>query len=483
MSRNTKTITPLASKSTLLNSLLQRQETGKTQTLPFVSVICPTWNRREFLPYLLYIYQYQDYPADKRELIIVDDSPESNEDLIDMLVDRTQHSVRYVHSDKKMILGEKRNLLNRLATGKYILCFDDDDYYPADKISWQVGAMQENNSIFSGCDQIYIWYSHLDKIYRTRSFGKNHALNGTFGYHRNFLRNHRYDDNASLAEEKGFLNGFTVPVLQLEPGKAILCVSHSANTYDKDFILGSSEPTSLTLEDFVQDKNLISHYRRLSTLPTSTRVKWGTFARIVVMYDASDCSQRDEAISTLYELGVEQQQLILVEKSSHPSAERAELETHCQILEQARQEQWQNVLLLDAGLSYVHKESAVNDLNHLLQQLPNIDWQVLLLGAQYQQIIPLKALKGIAKVGNAECGCAYVVNGQYIDTLLTLYRDAIEQELSLTAGWPTLMEQSCWLGCYPCYAFLQQSRSPESGGWTDCTHLFFRKSQPTNSDS
>jgi hypothetical protein len=482
MSRKTKPITPLPSKGALFTSLPQRQETGKTQALPFVSVICPTWNRREFLPYLLYIYQYQDYPADKRELIIVDDSSESNEDLIDMLVDRTQHSVRYIHSDKKLILGEKRNLLNRLATGKYILCFDDDDYYPADKISWQVGAMQENNSIFSGCDQIYIWYSHLDKIYRTRSFGKNHALNGTFGYHRNFLRNHRYDDNASLAEEEGFLKNFTTPVLQLESGKAILCVSHSANTYDKDFILGSSEPTSLKLEDFVQDKNLLSHYRRLSTLPTNTRIEWGAFARIVVMYDASDCSQRDEAVKTLHGLGVEQQQLILVAKSSHPSAERAELETHCQILEQARQEQWQNVLILDARLSYVHKESAVNDLNHLLQRLPGIDWQVLLLGAHYQNITPLQSLKGVTRVNKAECSCAYAVNGKYIDTLLALYRKAIEQAQPLTAGWPMLMQKSCWLGCYPSYAFLQQSLSPENGEWTDCTHLFFRKAQPKNAD-
>jgi hypothetical protein len=482
MSRKTKPATPLPPKGALFTSLLQRQETGKTQTLPFVSVICPTWNRREFLPYLLYIYQYQDYPADKRELIIVDDSPESNEDLVDMLVDRTQHNVRYIHSDKKLILGEKRNLLNSLATGKYIFCFDDDDYYPADKISWQVAAMQENNSVFSGCDQIYIWYSHLDKIYRTRSFGKNHALNGTFGYHRNFLRNHRYDDNATLAEEEGFLKNFTTPVLQLESEKAILCVSHSANTYDKDFILGSSEPTSLKLEDFVQDKNLLSHYRRLSTLPTNTRVEWGAFAHIVVMYDAKDCLQRDEAVNTLHGLGVEQQQLILVDKSSHPSAERAELETHCQILEQARQEQWQNVLILDAGLSYVHKESAVNDLNHLLQRLPGIDWQVLLLGAHYQNITPLQSLKGVARINKAECSCAYAVNGKYIDTLLALYRKAIEQAQPLTAGWPMLMEQSCWLGCYPSYAFLQQSCSAENGEWTDCTHMFFRKAQPKNAD-
>jgi hypothetical protein len=480
MSRNTKTVTP--SNGTLTHSLWQRQQTGKTKTLPFVSVICPTWNRREFLPYLLYIYQYQDYPADKRELIIVDDSPESNEDLIDMLVDPTQHNVRYIHSDKKLILGEKRNLLNRLAEGDYIICFDDDDYYPQDKISWQVATMHENNAIFSGSDQIYIWYSHLDKIYRTHPFGKNHALNGTFGYHRNFLRNHRYDDNASMAEEAGFLNGFTVPVLQIETEKAILCVSHSANTYDKDFILGSSEPTNLTLEDFVQDKNLLSHYRRLSALPTSTRVEWDTFSHIAVMYEPGDHASLDTAVKTLYKLGITEQQIMPVEKLSHPSVEQAELETHCQILEQACEEKWQNVLLLDAELSYVHKESAVNNLNHLLRQLPNIDWQVLLLGADYQNIALLKSLNGVARIFKADYGCAYAVNGNFVETLLTVYREAIAQQVSLPASWPVMMHQSCWLGCYPSYAFLQQTRMQENNERTDCTHLFFKKIQPKDAE-
>lgn len=476
-SHNTPT-TPAVAKDSLLTSLLQRQQTGKTQELPFVSVICPTWNRREFLPYLLYIYQYQDYPADKRELIIVDDSEQSNEDLIDMLVDRTQHNVRYIYSEKKLILGEKRNMLNSLATGKYIICFDDDDYYAPDKISWQVGAMQNNNATFSGSDQIYVWYSHLNKIYRTRPFGKNHALNGTFGYHRNFLRTHRYEDDAKLAEEVGFLKNFTAPVLQLTPEKTILCISHSANTWDKDFILGASEPTDLTLEDFVQDANLLSYYRRLSTLPTNTRVEWETFSRIAVMYDADDTAQRDNAQATLLELGVKEQQLVMVEKATHASADRAELETHCQILEQAKAAKWDNVLLLDAGLSYVHKEGAVNNLNGLLRKLPNIDWQVLLLGANYHQIIPLKSLNAVARIGAAEMGCAYAVKAQFIDTLLTVYREAIAQSHSLTAGWPMLMRESCWLGCYPSYAFLQNSLDPQSGEVIDSTPLFFKKIQP-----
>ncbi|VFS61148.1 putative glycosyl transferase [Kluyvera cryocrescens] len=109
-----------------MSALLQRQKRAQALPTPFVSVVCPTYNRREFLPYLLYIWQYQDYPADKRELIILDDSPASNADLIAMMSDPSQPNVRYIHSPERLVLGQKRNMLNELATGEYIICFDDD---------------------------------------------------------------------------------------------------------------------------------------------------------------------------------------------------------------------------------------------------------------------------------------------------------------------------------------------------------------------
>jgi len=51
---------------------------------PFVSCICPTYNRAKFLPYLLHIFDIQDWPKKQRELIILDDSPSSNEDIINV---------------------------------------------------------------------------------------------------------------------------------------------------------------------------------------------------------------------------------------------------------------------------------------------------------------------------------------------------------------------------------------------------------------
>lgn len=462
-------------RSTLLDNLLKRQRAATATSTPFVSVICPTFNRREFLPYLLYIYQYQNYPADKRELIVLDDSGHSNQDLIDMMVDSTEQNVRYIHSKARLALGKKRNMLNEMAQGEYIICFDDDDYYPPDKISYQVGEMQRHNALFSGCDQIYIWYSHLDKVYLTHPFGKNHALNGTFGLHRNLLRKNRYEDDAMLAEERAFLRGFTTPVLQIDPAKAIVCISHSANTYDKDFIMGSSKPVDLRLEDLVSDPHLLAHYRRLSHAPLNTKVLWSVFEKIVVIYDPLKEEALMQQCEELMAFGIPADRLLPVALHQHAFAKIAELKTHISVLEQAQQQGWKNVLLLDASVRFVKKESSVNQVNTLLSQLLNIDWHVLLLGARYDNLRPMTSLKGVARINSADCGIAYAVNGDYIPVLLESYRLALGEDQSRDQAWKTLMAQHCWLGFYPGFAFIQRARDEATDREIDCTHWFFRK--------
>lgn len=466
---------PTANRSTLLDNLLKRQRASAPTKTPFVSVVCPTWNRREFLPYLLYIYQYQDYPADKRELIILDDSEQSNQDLIEMMIDPVQHNVRYIHSPERLPLGRKRNMLNDLATGEYIISFDDDDYYPPEKISYQVAQMQGRNVLFSGCDQIYVWYSHLDKMYLTHSFGPNHALNGTFGLHRNLLKRNRYLDEATLAEEPSFLNNFTTPVLQIAPEKAIVCISHSSNTYDKDFIMGSSIPVDLRLEDLVKDQNLLAHYRRLNRAPLNQPVQWAVFNKVAIIYAPEREAELEAQCRGLIDFGFSASQLLPVALHQDEDGALAELKTHCAVFEQAEREGWRNVVVLDATVQFVKKENSVRQVNALLTSLPYIDWQALMLGGKYGELRLMKSLPGVARVRAAESGCAYAVNANFYPTLLAAYREAIAAAQTRDEAWQSLFEQSCWLGFYPSFAFIQQTLDRQTGKPVDCTHWFFRK--------
>lgn len=47
-----------------------------------------------------------------------------------------------------MKLGKKRNTLNKLAKGEYIIFFDDNDYYCEDKIKNTIMRMIGNKSMF-----------------------------------------------------------------------------------------------------------------------------------------------------------------------------------------------------------------------------------------------------------------------------------------------------------------------------------------------
>ena len=98
-------------------------------SLPLVSIITPTFNRPEFLNLVLECVLGQSY--ENIEWIILDDSLEPNLNFMEKL---TGKSFTYIHSEKKLSIGEKRNQLIEAASGEYIVHFDDDDFYNQDYI-------------------------------------------------------------------------------------------------------------------------------------------------------------------------------------------------------------------------------------------------------------------------------------------------------------------------------------------------------------
>lgn len=230
---------------------------------PFVSCITPTYGRALFLPNLLKIFNYQTYPANLMELIILDDSPESNQHIIDKY--NVNNNIKYTHLKEKLPLGKKRNMLNDMATGDYIVCFDDDDYYPPERVSHAITKMTATKNNLSGASLLYVYFTHLDQIYAFGPYGPNHATNGTFAYNRSFLQKHKYEDNAKSAEEAYFLEKYTNPLVQLDPFKTILCIAHNSNTFDKKQIMSTGKLTSLKLKSFVKDKQLLDFYKKLKS--------------------------------------------------------------------------------------------------------------------------------------------------------------------------------------------------------------------------
>jgi glycosyltransferase involved in cell wall biosynthesis len=202
--------------------------------------------------------------VDRRELVILDDSDQSNQDLIDEFKKKYPNvQINYQYSTERLKLGKKRNMLNGLAKGDYIMYLDDDDYYCADKIKYTMTRMLSSKASFSGSSEMYIYFTDTKLIYRFNRLGQNHSTAGTFCFHRDYLKNHKFEDDALKAEEKIFLDEYKTQQIQINPFKAILCIAHMSNTFDKRNLLGRLDKTSLKLKNFVEEKDLIQFYESL----------------------------------------------------------------------------------------------------------------------------------------------------------------------------------------------------------------------------
>lgn len=200
-----------------------------SSSTPFVSVCTPTFNRRPFFPTIIKCFDSQTYPKDRMEWIIVDDGTDKIEDIV-----KDHPLVKYFKYDEKMPLGKKRNIMHQKARGSIIVYMDDDDYYPPERVSHAVEMLLKNpEALCAGSSEMYIYFKDTDQMIQFGPYGPNHATAGTFAFRKELLREHKYNNDACLAEEREFLKGYTVPFVQLDPMKAILVFSHRHNTFDK----------------------------------------------------------------------------------------------------------------------------------------------------------------------------------------------------------------------------------------------------------
>jgi len=239
----------------------KKNKNKTTKIFPLVSVCTPTFNRRPFIPYLIKCFESQDYPKDKIEWIIVDDGTDKIEDLV-----KDIPQVKYFALNEKISLGKKRNLMHEKCNGEYIVYMDDDDFYPPQRVSHAVNMLETHPSaLCAGSSEIYIYFKHIEKMYQFGPYGERHATAGTFAFKKKLLNNTRYNDDAALAEEKAFLNNYTIPFVQLDPLKVILVFSHEHNTFDKKTLLENIDEkyckeSTRTIDHFIKDKELKNFY-------------------------------------------------------------------------------------------------------------------------------------------------------------------------------------------------------------------------------
>jgi len=229
--------------------------------LPFVSICTPTFNRRPFIPFMIKCFQYQTYPKDRIEWIIIDDGSDPIGDLVSHIP-----QVKYFYYENKMLLGKKRNEMHKRSKGDILVYMDDDDYYPPQRISHAVEMLQQNPSfLLAGSSEMHIYFDKYDKLYQCGPYKANHATAATFAFKRELLKETSYDEENALAEETKFTKNYTIPLIQLDTLKSILVFSHRHNSLNKEKLLETPQQCKMTeskykIDDFIQDAELRQFY-------------------------------------------------------------------------------------------------------------------------------------------------------------------------------------------------------------------------------
>jgi len=244
---------------------------------PLVSLIIPTYERQEFLKQAIQLIERQDYP--NLEVIIVDDSAEA---MVDDILQKP--FIKYIHLEKRISIGAKRNIAVTNAKGSIIAHWDDDDYFRPHRIREQVAPIINGEADMSVLEHHY--YFHLPTqtfftVKRASSWGPHFA---TFVYRKSlFDQGIRYPDS-SMAEDYYFaesaLNkGARITVLNNEDGKHVYLRHH--NTWEFNFKDFDAEVEKVDPPSFISKED-VKFYANVKSNPldkppkhyASEEIKW-----------------------------------------------------------------------------------------------------------------------------------------------------------------------------------------------------------------
>ena len=119
--------------------------------MPLVTVIIPTYNRREYLKEALDSVLAQDFTD--FELFVIDDG--STDKTASLVEKHADPRIKYRFQEKRGA-SAARNRGIAEASGKYISFLDSDDLWKKDKLSIQLSFMIERKLLISYTDEIWI---------------------------------------------------------------------------------------------------------------------------------------------------------------------------------------------------------------------------------------------------------------------------------------------------------------------------------------
>ena len=212
---------------------------GSVDNCPPISIITLLHNRRKFVDLCFHNLMITDYPKDKIEWVVIEDSDDVNEQAADKVL-KFAHTcspmnVSYIPLEKKNVpIGAMRNRAIKKAQHDIILFMDDDDHYPATsfsrRVAWLVKHPWESQAVV--CSTIACY----DLIHGTSAVNtppwslplKQRISEATLTFKKSWWEKNKFP-KVNMAEGEGFLEGREHEVLELQPQQIIVAMTHGKN--------------------------------------------------------------------------------------------------------------------------------------------------------------------------------------------------------------------------------------------------------------
>lgn len=154
-----------------------------------VSCLCVTESRPSFIPWLLWNFRKQDYPA--RELIVVDSSPHSLSSILPA-------DVTIVRCPPGTSVARKRNVAWEAARGEFVAWFDDDDWQHPRRLSILTDALA-GGAVLAGSRRS--WFIDMSGLRARPHEGQRGVLFNGAAVRRTSLVGVRFDERRTRASD------------------------------------------------------------------------------------------------------------------------------------------------------------------------------------------------------------------------------------------------------------------------------------------
>ena len=207
---------------------------------PPISIVTLLYNRRKFFELACHTMLLTDYPKDKIEWIIVEDSDDPVESASDRVIAVANVAaplrVEYIPLKNKTPVAEKRNIGVAKATADIILMMDDDDHYPVTsfrrRVAWLTKHSWRPRAVAATTIACYDLVKGISAV-NTPPMGLplgQRISEATLTFYKDWWVQRGFPSSVQIGEGEGFVSGREMDVLEVPPQQIIVAFSHGLNT-------------------------------------------------------------------------------------------------------------------------------------------------------------------------------------------------------------------------------------------------------------